>query len=72
MYSNTEMGHGGRGSCPYGANRPDLFPAQRGLYVAKILNGAQNLLTFLSSQPVKFEFVINLKTAKTTRCVKVL
>jgi putative ABC transport system substrate-binding protein len=46
----------------YGANLPDLF-RQTALYAQKILRGAKPA-DLPVEQPTKFEFVINLKTAK--------
>jgi putative ABC transport system substrate-binding protein len=61
IYPITEMALEG-GLMSYGASRPDLF-RRSAAYVAKILNGAKPA-DLPVEQPVRFELVINLKTAK--------
>jgi putative ABC transport system substrate-binding protein len=51
------------GLLSYGPSFPDMYRQAAG-YVAKILNGAK-ASELPVQQPIKFEFVINLKTAKT-------
>jgi putative tryptophan/tyrosine transport system substrate-binding protein len=50
------------GLLSYGPNFPDMYRQSAG-YVAKILNGAKPS-ELPVEQPIKFEFAINLQTAK--------
>ena len=61
MYENKEFVEAG-GLLSYGANLDDLF-RRAATYVDKILKGT-NPAELPVEQPTKFEFVVNLKTAK--------
>jgi ABC-type uncharacterized transport system substrate-binding protein len=61
MYSNSEFVAEG-GLMSYGNDVPDTY-RRAGIYVARILNGASPS-DLPIDQATKFEFVINLKTAK--------
>jgi len=55
------------GLMSYGANLPDLA-RQTATYAEKILKGAKPA-ELAVEQPTKFEFVVNLKTAKEFRII---
>ena len=61
MYPRREFVEAG-GLMSYGANSSDLF-RRAGVFVGKILRGAKPA-DLPVEQPKKFEFLINLKTAK--------
>ena len=61
MYGSSEVVDAG-GLMSYAANLPDLF-RRTAVYVDKILKGAKPA-DLPIEQPTKFEFVVNLKTAK--------
>jgi putative tryptophan/tyrosine transport system substrate-binding protein len=61
MHAFAELAQEG-GLMAYATNRPDLF-RRTGIYAGKILKGAKPA-DLPIEQPVKFELIVNLKTAK--------
>ena len=61
IYRGAEEVEAG-GLISYGVNFPDLY-RRAAIYVSKILKGAKPA-DLPVEQPTKFEFIINLKTAK--------
>jgi putative tryptophan/tyrosine transport system substrate-binding protein len=61
IHGDKEWADGG-GLISYGPDRPDLF-RRSAIYVDKILKGTKPA-DLPVEQPTKFEFIINLKTAK--------
>ena len=61
MHAFAELAQEG-GLMAYATNRPDLF-RRTGIYAGKILKGTKPA-DLPIEQPVKFELIVNLKTAK--------